>query len=120
VFEVWRGSNDNVINFSSVKPEQQCGFIENYQGFQILSKGANMNRGEWLRSRFDENPGNYQAFYRFIKSDTTAYKSDCDWNCSLEINNISPKIVSGKIAVCFNDKNKSWIAGRFEAAVCNN
>jgi hypothetical protein len=120
VFEVWRGSNDNVLNFSLIKPEQQCGFIQNYQGFQLFSKGAKMNRGEWSRTKFDDNPGNHQAFYSFIISDSTSYKSDCDWNCSLEIDNISHKIVSGKIAICFNDKYKSWIAGRFEAAVCNN
>ena len=120
VFEVWRGSNDNVLNFSLVKPQQPCGFIDNYQGFQIINKGAPINRGEWLKAKFDDNPGSYLSLYKFIDSDNNPRKSDCDWNCSLEIDNITPKIVSGKIALCFNDKDKSWIAGNFEAVVCNN
>lgn len=119
-FESWRGSRDNVLNFSSIKPAQQCGFIDNYQGVQVLNEGNPIGSGIWAKLKFDEYPGSYHVFYKYMSSDQTGYKSDCDWNCALEIDNISPKIVTGKIAVCFNDKDKSWIAGKFEAAVCNN
>ena len=109
-----------MLNFSVVKPLQQCGFIENYQGFQLIKQRSAMEKGNWTRTTFSNDPGSYRAFYISAGSDGVLHKSECDWNCSLEINNISPKIVYGKIAVCFNDSSKSWIAGKFEAAVCNN
>ena len=37
-FEKWRGSNDNVIIFSLVKPAQNCGFIEGFEGFVLTNK----------------------------------------------------------------------------------
>jgi len=120
VFEIWRGSKDNVLNFSLEKAEQKCGYIENYQGFQLKSKGNSMNKGEFLKPKFDDDAKNFQSFFRYLNADGTSYKSDVEWNCALNIENLSDKIVTGKIAVCFDDEKKSWIAGRFEALVCNN
>jgi hypothetical protein len=120
VFEVWRGSNDNVLNFSLEKAEQNCGYIENYQGFQLISRGNPMKKGEYVKSGFGDDPKNYQSFFRYINTEGVSYKSDASWNCALNLENLTDKIASGKIAVCFDDENKSWIAGRFEASVCNN
>jgi hypothetical protein len=119
-FEKWRGSKDNILNFSITKPEQPCGFIENYSGFQFLNKGSSISQGEWVKAKFDVEQGSYSAFFRFISADGNSYKSDALWNCALEIESISEKGVTGKIALCFNDDKKSWIAGRFNAVVCNN
>lgn len=120
VFEIWRGSKDNVLNFSLEKAGQKCGYIENYQGFQLISKGGPISKGEFLKSKFGDDSKNYMSFYRFINPDGTTYKSDVEWNCALHIENLTDKIVNGKISVCFNDEKKSWIAGKFEAFVCNN
>lgn len=120
VFEKWRGSNDNVLNFSTVKAEQQCGYIENYQGFQLINKGNPIVKGEYLKSKFSEDSKSYQSFFRYLNSDGTSFKSDAAWNCALSIEKVSDNIVSGKVAICFNDERKSWIAGKFEAVVCNN
>ena len=120
VFEIWRGSKDNVLNFSLEKAEQKCGYIENYQGFQLISRGSYLTKGEVSKPAFNDDAKNYQSFYRFINPDGTSYKSDVRWNFALNIENITDKIVTGKIAVCFDDEKKSWIAGRFEALVCNN
>jgi len=120
VFELWRGSKDNVLNFSLEKAEQNCGYIENYQGFQLISKLSPMNKGDFLKSKFGDDSKNYQSFFRYINSDGTSYKSDVEWNCALNIESLSDKIVNGKIVICFNDEKKSWIAGKFEAFVCNN
>ncbi|MGH2575977.1 MAG: hypothetical protein ACRDFC_09795 [Ignavibacteria bacterium] len=119
-FERWRGSNDNVINFSVVKPEQPCGYRENDVGFQLMNKGSEIGKGGWIKSGFDDDSKFFQSFYRYITSEGNAFKSDAKWNCALWIENISDKIVNGKIAVCFNDEKKSWIAGKFEAQICNN
>jgi hypothetical protein len=118
--EIWRGTHDNVLNFSLVKPKQPCGYIDNYQGFQFLDKGGSISRGVWSKSRFNDEPGTHQASFKYITLDGNKYSSTANWNCYIDIENISPKTVIGKIAVCFNDESKSWLAGRFEAMICNN
>lgn len=120
VFEKWRGSKDNVLNFSVEKAGQNCGYIENYQGFQLINKGNQLNKGEFLKSKFGDDPKTLQSFFRYINPDGTSFKSDMEWNCALNIENIKDKTVTGKIALCFKDEKKSWIAGRFDAFVCNN
>lgn len=119
-FEKWNGPNDNVINFSLSKPEQSCGFIEKYEGFKLMNKGNTITQGEWLKSKFTENANTYEAFYKSLNSDGTTMKSNSTWNCALVIENFSDKIVRGKILLCFNDEMKSWVAGKFEATICNN
>jgi hypothetical protein len=119
-FEKWRGSNDNVINFSMIKPEQQCGFIENFKGFQLINKGGSINLGDYSKGKFEENPESYNAFFKFTESDGSTIKSSSSWNCALKITGNSDKLVSGSIALCFNDEKKSWVAGKFEAVICNN
>lgn len=120
VFEKWRGSNDNVLNFSVVKAEQQCGYIENYQGFQFINKGNPIVKGEYVKAGFGGDLKSYQSFFRYINSDGTSFKSDAEWNCALSIDKVTDKLVNGKLAICFNDERESWIAGKFEAVVCNN
>jgi hypothetical protein len=120
VFEKWRGSNDNVLNFSTVKAEQQCGYIENYQGFQLINKGNAITKAGFVKGKFGDEAKTYQAFFRYLNSDGTSFKSDAEWNCALSIEKITDKSVSGKVAICFNNERKSWIAGKFEAVVCNN
>lgn len=114
-FERWRGSNDDVINFSIGKPEQNCGFIENFEGFSIINKGAEIKTGDWLKAKFSDEPKTYLAFFK-----NAGGKSSSEWNCALNIESISDKAVKGKIAVFFNDDSKSWVAGKFEAVICNN
>lgn len=114
-FEKWRGANDNVINFSLVKPQQNCGFIENFEGFTLMNKGGEIKQGSFVKSKFSDDAGTYQAGFK-----TGGNKSADQWNCALEIESISDKTVKGKIALYFNDALKSWVAGRFEAVLCNN
>lgn len=114
-FEKWRGSNDNVLNFSLVKPEQKCGYVENFEGFTLFNKAAEIKQGKWSKNKFSESPGTYQAFFK-----SEGNKSAVEWNCSLEIESVSDKTAVGKIAIFFNDAGKSWIAGKFEAVICNN
>lgn len=118
-FEKWRGSNDNAIIFSVSKPEQPCGFIENFKGFQIINKGSSI-QGEFSKAKFDNDPSSYSAFFKYNAADGSPVKSNTPWNCALKIDNINDKIVSGRIAISFNDDKKSWVAGKFEASVCNN
>lgn len=116
-FEKWRGSNDNVLVFSLVKPPQKCGFIEDFHGFQLINKGNAINQGEWVKSKFDEDSKTYQAFFSTLAGDD---KSTANWNCALFIESMDNKTIKGKIALFFNDEKKSWAAGKFEAAICNN
>jgi hypothetical protein len=120
VFEKWRGSNDNDIIFSLVKPAQQCGYIENYEGFQLLNKGNQIEHDEWVKRKFTDDPKTYQCSYVYKTPDGSSVKSSVNWNCVINIESISNKTVSGKIAICFDDSAKSWIAGKFEASVCSN
>ena len=114
-FEKWRGANDNVINFSLIKPAQNCGFIENFEGFTILNKGAEIKQGSFIKSKFADDPATYQISYKQGGS-----KSSDPWNCAFEIESINDKTIKGKIALFFNDNSKSWLAGKFEAVICNN
>lgn len=115
-FEKWHGPNDNVINFSLVKPLQQCGFIDGFTGFQLMNKGNAFSQGDWVKSKFEDDPKTCQAFFKTEGSD----KSTSQWNCVLSIESMTDKTVKGKIVLFFNDDKKSWVAGKFEAPICNN
>jgi hypothetical protein len=114
-FERWHGSNDNVLSFSLSKPHQPCGYIENFSGFRVISKGNSMKQGEFSKQNFSSAADSYQAAYFSSSADGRA-----QWNCILIIENISEKKITGRIALCFNDEKKSWLAGKFDAQVCNN
>jgi hypothetical protein len=114
-FEKWSGSNDNVLNFSVNRPEQDCGFIENFTGFTLVNKGGSITQGEWVKAKFADDPGTYKAYYRQGEQSSTA-----EWDCALSIESINDKTVTGKIALYFNDEKNSRVAGKFEALVCNN
>jgi hypothetical protein len=114
-FERWRGSNDNVINFSVKKPEQQCGFIEGFEGFTLINKKKPIQAGVWKKPGYRDDASGYEAFYK-----TPEKTSDAAWNCILFIDSFTEKTVTGKIALFFNDGNKSGLAGKFEAVICNN
>ena len=47
-------------------------------------------------------------------------KINAGWNAALVITEINDDVVKGRIAMCFKDEKKSYIAGSFEAQVCNN
>lgn len=115
-FEKWHGPNDNVINFSLVKPQQQCGFIDGFTGFQLMNKGNAFSQGDWVKPKFEDDPKTCQAFFKIEGSD----KSNSQWNCALSIESMTDKTVKGKIVLFFNDDKKSWVAGKFEAVICNN
>lgn len=114
-FEIWRGSNDNVINFSVNKPQQNCGFIENFEGVSLTKKSENFNQGVTLKSRFQDDQPNLSASYKIGEN-----SSSSEWNFVLNIQSISDKTVTGKILIFFNDESKSWIGGKFEAIICKN
>ena len=114
-FERWRGSNDNVLNFSVNKPEQECGFIENYSGFTLLNMSGEIKTGKWIKPKFESDAATYKAS---VKSGGVT--TEGAWNCALNIESVSDKTAKGKIVIFFNDNSKSWIAGSFEALICNN
>lgn len=95
VFEKWSGSNDNDINFSIVKPSQPCGYVENYQGFQLLNKGNEIEQGEWVKSGFSDGSKTYQCYYVYKASDGSMMRSSDSWNCVLKIESLTGKTVSG-------------------------
>lgn len=118
-FERWRGSGDNVLNFSITKPEQPCGYIEEFTGFRFSSKSRAIDVGSWSKPKFDSPDGSHEARL-FYKTEGSIHASDLAWNCIFVIDNIQEKSVSGRIALCFNDSQRSWVAGSFTAMVCNN
>ena len=118
-FEKWRGSGDNVINFSDKKPKQSCGFIENDIAVHLTRASGDFKEGEFIKDAFNKNLDGYSAEFHYYV-DNNIKKVSVEWNCALVITDIDDKIVKGKIAICFKDASKSWIAGTFEAARCNN
>lgn len=118
-FEKWRGSGDNVINFSDKKPKQNCGFIENDVAIHLTRANGDFIKGDFLKEGFNRNIDGYSADFHFYV-DNNIKKVSAEWNCALVITEIDDKVVKGKIALCFKDASKSWIAGNFEAVRCNN
>ena len=114
-FEKWRGSGDNVINFSATKPGQNCGFIEDFEGFTLTNRGGEFRQGKWIKAKFGDDAGSYKAIFK-----SSGVSSSEPWNCALNIESISDKVVKGNVIIFFNDSAKSWIAGKFEALICNN
>lgn len=119
-FEQWRGSGDNVLNFGDVKPLNNCGYIESDNSFHLIHKAGEIKAGDLLKANFDNSLDGYAAYYEANGSKNSTLKKTVPWNCALQITLIEEKIVKGKIAICFNDEKKSWIAGTFEAIRCNN
>ena len=119
-FEQWRGSGDNVLNFGDSKPKSNCGYNENDNSFHILRKAGEIKTGELLKASFDQNLDGYISFYDTASVNVADNKSSVQWNCALIITSMDEKTVKGKIAVCFKDDKKSWIAGTFEAIRCYN
>jgi hypothetical protein len=118
-FEKWRGSGDNVINFSDKKPKQNCGFIENDMAFHLTRASGDFAEGEFVKESFNKNIDGYSAEFHYY-TDNNIKKVSVPWNCVLKITEIDDNSVKGKIAICFKDDSKSWIAGNFEAVRCNN
>ncbi|MBS1518275.1 MAG: hypothetical protein JSS91_09335 [Bacteroidetes bacterium] len=119
-FEEWRGSGDNVINFSSLKPKNNCGYIENDNAFNLMKKAGVIDTGEVMKANFDQNLDGFIASYKISDSLKSESKQAPGWNCVLLITSKDEKTVKGKIAMCFKDDKKSWIAGTFEAIRCYN
>lgn len=118
-FEKWRGSGDNVFNFGDKKPNQPCGYVENDNAVQLLRKSGEIPKGEFVKTSFDANMDGYVADYHFTEKDNMK-KISVPWNCALFIEEMTDDVVKGKIAICFKDDSKSWIAGKFEAVRCSN
>lgn len=118
-FEQWRGSGDNVLNFGDVIPKNNCGYIESDNSFHLIHKAGDIKSGELLKSSFEQSLDGYVAYYNKA-GELKDSKTSVPWNCALVISSMDDKTVKGKIAICFKDDKKSWIAGSFEAIRCNN
>lgn len=119
-FEQWRGSGDNVLNFGDVVPKNNCGYVEGSNSFHLMLKSGEIKTGEILKATFDQNLDGYVAYYDTANADQQNNKKSLPWNCVLVITSMDEKTVSGKIALCFKDDMKSWIAGKFQAIRCYN
>lgn len=118
-FEKWRGSGDNVLNFGDKKPTQTCGYVENDNAVQLMRKSGEIPKGEFVKTSFDANMDGFIADYHTTEKDNMK-KTSGPWNCALFIEEMTDDIVKGRIAICFKDDSKSWIAGKFEAVRCSN
>lgn len=118
-FEKWRGSGDNVLNFGDKKPTQTCGYVENDNAVQLMRKSGEIPKGEFVKTSFDANMDGFIADYHTTEKDNMK-KTSGPWNCALFIEEINDDVVKGRIAICFKDDSKSWIAGKFEAVRCLN
>jgi len=118
-FEIWRGSNDNVINFGDKAPKQKCGYIENDNAIHLSKLGGKFEVGEFLKESFGKNIEGFTADFH-ITIDNNTQKISVPWNCALVITEINDDVVKGRIAMSFKDDAKSWLAGSFEAVRCFN
>ena len=118
-FEKWRGSGDNVINWGDKKPAQICGFVDNDLAVHLLRKSGDITKGDIVKPGFENNLDNYTLNYHYYEGGNIK-KISVPWNCALQIDEVTDEYVKGRIAVCFKDDSKSWMAGKFEAKKCLN
>lgn len=118
-FEKWRGNGDNVINFGTKLPEQNCGAVNNDSAFQIMRPSRDFAQGEFVKESFTKDVDGYVADYHVYEGQESR-KISVPWNCALVIEEIGESTVKGRIAMCFKDEKNSWVAGKFEAIRCNN
>ena len=100
-YENWIASKDNVINFSSKKPSQNCGFVE----YDVSLTRKNVpfpDKGEFLKENFSTTKEGYNAVYFDNEKKVTV-----GWNCALVITETTDKVVRGKIAICSKMKRKA-------------
>ncbi len=119
-FEQWRGSGDNVINFSENAPKNNCGYVEGGRSIHFLHKAGAIDTGEVLKASFDKNLDGYISYYDTTGGSSETGVGSVPWNCALVITSMNEKTVKGKIVICFKDEKKSYIAGSFEAIRCYN
>lgn len=119
-YEQWRGSGDNVINIGNRSPKQNCGYVENDDAFHLMNVAGEFKEGEFIKGNFDTNIEGVIADYHYYDANNNIVKVNVPWNCALLITELGDDIVKGKIAICFKDDKKSWIAGTFEAIRCFN
>lgn len=118
-FEKWRGNGDNVINFGTRSPEQICGAVSNDSAFHLMRPSRDFTEGEFIKENFTKDVDGYVADFHVYEGQESK-KLSVPWNCALVLDEIGEKTVKGKIAMCFKDEKKSWLAGKFEAIRCNN
>lgn len=119
-FEQWRGSRDNILNFGDTRPKNNCGYVESDNSIHLIRKADEIKPGEFLKSSFEQNLDGYISYYDTLSVKDSDKKTSLQWNCALVITEMNEKTVKGKIALCFKDDKKSWVAGSFEAVRCNN
>lgn len=116
-FEKWRGSGDNTFYFSTKKPQQNCGAVVNDTAFRLTKANKEFNEQEFIKESFSSTIDGYGAdFHIYVGEESKDF--NVPWNCALKIISMEGKKVKGKIVMCFKDEKKSWIAGTFEAIVC--
>jgi len=118
-FEKWRGNGDNVINFGTKLPEQNCGAVSNDSAFHIMRPSRDFTQGEFVKESFTKDVDGYVADFHVFEGQESR-KISVPWNCALILEEIGERTVKGRIAMCFKDEKSSWIAGKFEAIRCNN
>jgi len=119
-FEKWRGSGDNVLNFSTKRPMQDCGFIENDNAFSVMIKNGDFQQGENSKILFSTNNDNFISYFHYYVEGKDILKVEEPWSGIVIIESIDEKKIKGRLAIVYNDEAKSWIAGKFEAIKCNN
>ena len=87
---------------------------------QLTRKGRYYEIGDSEKKHFNDNFPGFDVNYKINTGNKNIVQSNCDWNMVVKIDSLDEKKAYGKLAVCFNDDTKSWIAGKFEANICNN
>jgi hypothetical protein len=120
ILEKWHGSNDNVLRFSVNKPSQPCGYIDNFLGVEITRKGKAFEVGDYEKKRFNDNYPDINVRYKADDGKGNIVESSPPFDFAVKIDSVNEKKCYGMVSVCFNDDSKSWVAGKFEADICNN
>lgn len=108
------------IEIMDTRPGKACGRDPDAQGFSVKLPGM-LGKGDRLEKSMDDHPRGWSAFMVTRGSDGSAVSSVAHgWSFALEVTELDARgrIVKGRLAVGFDDEERSGAAGGFTGEYC--
>lgn len=112
------------LRFSSKPRGEVCGFSLDDDAVSVVFHEP-LGTGEWVKPLADRRPSGGDAWYVIEQPDGVPLTCNDDFAIYLKIDELlgpteanAAASMRGAIAICFNDDEKSWVAGRFAADGC--
>lgn len=111
-------SDATVIEIMDRPPAEACGHAASAQGF-IVKLPERLDGGDRLSKSMDEHPRGWSAYMVTRGEDGSAVSSLAQgWSFALVAASLDGGEVRGRMALSFDDAERSGVAGRFTGGLC--